>query len=129
MGLRGRRGIMPNSGSSSETLEILAERLRRLLAAVPPLGSAFLFDLGAEGRLHVDARRRPASVTFGPGPAACTLSMTVETLERIVSGDLDGTTAFMQGEMTISGDVELAVRLNELLTQALAAGDGGASGA
>ena len=110
---------MPNNGSAGKTLEALARRLGRVLANVPPLGARISFDLGADGRLFVDAHHQPPVVSHTGAPADCTLSMRIETLERILSGDLDGTTAFMQGEMTISGDVELAVRLNELLAEAL----------
>ncbi|MFP4004605.1 MAG: SCP2 sterol-binding domain-containing protein [Alphaproteobacteria bacterium] len=119
---------MANSESSGERLEELCGRLRSVLADVPPLGAVIEFDLGADGRLLVDARRRPPDVTPGSGAAACTLSMRLETLERVLAGEIDGTTAFMQGEMTISGDVELAVRLNELLARAVAGADGAPPG-
>lgn len=116
---------MPNKGTS-ERLKALGRRLDRILAEVPPLGAAVQLDLGADGRLLVDTRRRPPAVTPGSGPAACTLAMRLDTLERVLTGEIEGVRAFMRGEMTISGDVELAVRLNEGLAQAVSVADGGA---
>lgn len=116
---------MPNH-ESNQSLEALGRRLSRVLADLPPLGAQVQLDFGAGGHLLMDARQRPPAITVGTGPAECTLVMGLDTLKRVLSGELDGAKAFMQGEMTISGDVELAVRLNELLGQGVAGRNGGA---
>lgn len=111
---------MPDNNPSNARLKALAERLRRVLADQPPPGAVVRFDLGDNGCLMVDAHRTPPMISTEPGPADCTLAMGLDTLERVLTGGAAGRAAFMQGEMTISGDVELAVRLNELLAR----GDG-----
>ncbi len=112
------------SSETSERLEVLCRRLACIVAHLPALDATVQFDLGADGGLFMDARPRPPAVTVGSGSADCTLAMEVDTLERVLTGKLDGIKAFMQGQMTISGDVELAVRLNEWLNSTVAGESG-----
>ncbi len=44
--------------------------------------------------------------------------MTLETFEKMVKGELDGTSAFMQGKLRVAGDMGLAMKLGPVLQKA-----------
>lgn len=46
--------------------------------------------------------------------ANVTLSMDTETLSEVMSGELDGMQAFMQGKIRADGDIMLATKLTEV---------------
>ena len=47
--------------------------------------------------------------------ADCTLSMSLETFEQMRSGEVDGTSAFMQGKLKVSGDMSIAMKLQSVM--------------
>lgn len=119
-GTRGRsiRGMMTTTDTAPPSLDDLSRRLEQALADAPALEALIRFDLGGLGHILLDATAAPPrALPGGEGAAHCTLTLSAEVLDAVLRGELDGTTAFMQGQMTISGDVELAVRLNGLLVQ------------
>ncbi|WP_157016367.1 SCP2 sterol-binding domain-containing protein [Mesorhizobium xinjiangense] len=56
-----------------------------------------------------------ATVSTNDGEADCTISMSQDDFESLVSGDLDPTAAFMQGKMKIDGDMSVAMALSQVL--------------
>ncbi|MCO4786066.1 SCP-2 sterol transfer family protein [Marinomonas gallaica] len=46
--------------------------------------------------------------------ATVTLSMDTDTLEEVMSGELDGMQAFMQGKIRADGDIMLATKLTQI---------------
>lgn len=50
--------------------------------------------------------------------ATVTLSMDTETLVAVMSGELDGMEAFMQGKIRADGDIMLATKLTEVFPSA-----------
>jgi putative sterol carrier protein len=68
------------------------------------------FDLGGEV-LRIDG----ASVSTEDGAADCTITMSKDDFEALVSGDLNPTAAFMQGKLKVDGDMSVAMQLSQLL--------------
>jgi putative sterol carrier protein len=69
------------------------------------------FDLGGDGSILVDGE----SVSTGTGDAECTISLTKDDMESIMSGDLNATSAFMQGKLKVDGDMSVAMQLSQVL--------------
>lgn len=46
-----------------------------------------------------------------------TLSMDLNTLKEVMSGELDGMAAFMQGKIRADGDIMLATKLTQIFPQ------------
>ena len=41
--------------------------------------------------------------------------MSLETFEQMRSGEVDGTSAFMQGKLKVSGDMSIAMKLQSVM--------------
>jgi putative sterol carrier protein len=83
------------------------------------LGGTLKFDFAADGSVLIDGKSSPNTVTDGEGKSAdCTLSLTLETFEKMIKGELDGTSAFMQGKLRVAGDMGLAMKLGPILQKA-----------
>ena len=69
------------------------------------------FVIEDEGAIMVDGDGARA----GDEDAAVTLSASADTFQAILSGDLNATSAFMQGELSVDGDMGLAMQLGAVL--------------
>ena len=69
------------------------------------------FVIEDEGAIMVDGDGARA----GDDEAAVTLSASADTFQAILSGDLNATSAFMQGELSVDGDMGLAMQLGAVL--------------
>jgi putative sterol carrier protein len=80
------------------------------------LGGTLKFDFGPAGSVLVDGKASPNSVSDGAGKSAdTTLSVSIEDFEKMAKGELDGTSAFMQGKLRVAGDMSLAMKLQPML--------------
>ena len=69
------------------------------------------FVIEDEGAIMVDSDGARAA----DEEATVTLSASAETFQSILSGDLNPTSAFMQGELSVDGDMGLAMQLGAVL--------------
>ena len=90
-------------------------RISGLLDGTEGLGAAVLFDCSPDGAVLIDGRQGPIRVSAGQGDADCVITLPTETFRRILDGEMDETTAFMHGEMRISGDIRLATQVSNLM--------------
>lgn len=70
------------------------------------------FDIEGEGAIMVDG----AGVRPGDEDAECTMSADAETFEAILDGELNPTSAFMTGKLTVDGDMGQAMKLGSVLS-------------
>lgn len=69
------------------------------------------FDCGDDGVIVIDRQ----TISTEDAEADCTVKVALEDLEAIVAGDLDSTAAFMQGKLTVDGDMAIAMQIGRLL--------------
>lgn len=69
------------------------------------------FDLGDDGVIVIDK----TTVGTEDKPADCTITVSLEDLESLAAGELDPTSAFMQGKIRVDGDMSIAMQLGQLL--------------
>lgn len=55
------------------------------------------------------------TVSTTDGPADCTITLSKENFESLVSGDLSPTAAFMTGKLKVAGDMSVAMQLSQIL--------------
>lgn len=69
------------------------------------------FDTGSDGVIVIDG----ASISTADAPADCTIKLSLDDLESLVSGDLSPTTAFMTGKIKVEGDMSAAMALSQIM--------------
>lgn len=70
------------------------------------------FVIEGEGAIMLDGNGARAA----DEPADVTLSADAETFQGLLAGDLNPTAAFMQGRLTVDGDMGLAMQLGAALS-------------
>ncbi|MGB0508046.1 MAG: SCP2 sterol-binding domain-containing protein [Pikeienuella sp.] len=73
--------------------------------------SSIKFDCGDDGVLVIDNQ----SISTTDQAVDCTVTVELSDLESIVAGDLDPTAAFMQGKLSVDGDMGVAMKLGQVL--------------
>ena len=104
--------------ASPQVQEIITQ-MSNAIGANSGLGGTLKFDFGEPGSVLIDGKSTPNTVSDGDGKNAdCTISVSLETFEKMVKGELDGTSAFMQGKLRVAGDMGLAMKLGPVLQKA-----------
>ena len=104
--------------TSAAVQQIIAQMGSRI-GANSGLGGTLKFDFGDAGSVYVDGRSSPNSVSDGSGKSAdTTISVSLETFEKLALQELDPTSAFMQGKLRVAGDMGLAMKLGPVLQKA-----------
>jgi putative sterol carrier protein len=104
--------------NSPQVQQIVAE-MGKALPADTGLGGTLKFDFGEAGSALIDGKAVPNTVSDGEGKSAdCTISVALDTFEKMIKGELDGTSAFMQGKLRVAGDMGLAMKLGPILQNA-----------
>ena len=92
------------------SLDIIAERMRTKVAE-SGFDRSVKFDCGDDGTIVIDGSR----VTTGEGEAECTIRLDKQDLEAMIDGELDPTSAFMQGRLKVEGDMSVAMALTQVI--------------
>ena len=69
------------------------------------------FDTGADGVIVIDGQ----SISTADAPVDCTIKLSLEDLEALISGELNPTAAFMTGKIKVEGDMSVAMALSQVL--------------
>ena len=69
------------------------------------------FDTGADGVIVIDGQ----SISTTDAPADCTIKLSLDDLEDLVSGELNPTSAYMTGKIKVEGDMTVAMALSQVL--------------
>lgn len=97
------------------SLESVTEAVRaRVGSGDSELGATVLFDFGDDGALFIDGASDPHVVNNDAGDADCTIAISMDDFELLLSGDLDPTTAFMMGKLKVDGDMGIAMKLSSV---------------
>jgi putative sterol carrier protein len=104
---------------ATQDVKKIVDALNARMGAHAGLNGTLKFDFGEIGSVYLDCSATPP-VRDGEGapPAKCTIALTLETFDRLRKGDLDGTSAFMQGKLRVTGDMGLAMKLGPILQKA-----------
>jgi putative sterol carrier protein len=79
------------------------------------MNNTYVFDIDGAGQWTVAVDDGQVSVTEGAaGDADCTIASSEEDFQRIVSGELNPTSAYMTGKLKVKGDMGAAMKLQKL---------------
>jgi putative sterol carrier protein len=98
-----------NTKEFFETLETRVDP-----AKTAGVNNSYLFDIEGAGQWKVDVRDGNVSVSEGTGEADVTITTSEADFEKIASGDLNATSAYMSGKLKIKGDMGAAMKLQKL---------------
>lgn len=96
-------------------LEACTEAIRSKVGTDSGLGATLKFDCGADGVIYIDGKSTPNTVSNNSGDAQCTVGISLEDLNAMLSGDLEPTTGFMMGKLKVTGDMSVAMRLQRVI--------------
>ena len=97
----------------SETIANLKNKFNA--DAAEDLDVIFQFALDEGDKYHITVKDQACDILEGAhDDPSVTLSLSTETLKGLLEGEVNGMTAFMNGEIRAEGDILLASRLGEL---------------
>ncbi len=108
---------MSTEAKSAAVFDGLAKRVAKR-DELSKIDALFQFEISGDpgGSWVVDLTTTPGSVREEVAEKAdCTISMTDDDFVALTSGDLDPTTAFMQGKIKVKGDMGLVMKLQKIL--------------
>ena len=85
---------------------------------VQDVGCVYQFNIGEGGTWHLDLKNGRGSAGKGPPtwcPPDAVVSLSLEDLQVLFSGEITPFNAYMQGRVTIDGDVRLAMKLQHVV--------------
>ena len=93
---------------------LVIEQIKNQASNIDPLGASFKFVLDGQA-IFIDGSGTENIVSNEDKDADCTITTSVETLEKLKSGELNPMMAVMGGKIKIKGDMGLAMKLQSLI--------------
>ncbi len=79
------------------------------------LDAVLKFDCGSDGQIVIDGVSSPNTVDNTDRDADCTVEITLDNLNKLLSGTLNPVTGFMGGKFKVSGDMSIAMKLQRVV--------------
>ena len=96
------------------SVQSLMEKLATQLTS--SFGSTVNLNMGDDGMVHIDGNQTPPAISLGHADADGTINMSLENFMALADGTLDPMGAFMDGTLSIDGDMEAVMALQSALT-------------
>ena len=96
-------------------LQACTETLRTKVGDASGLNASLKFDCGADGVVVIDGRSMPNTVDNQDRDTDCTVAITLDNLNALLSGELEPATGFMMGRFKVSGDMAVAMKLQRVV--------------
>lgn len=101
---------MQQDKENSVSVQEIAEKIKSRVAS-SGFDRSVKFDTGSDGVIVIDG----ADVSTTDAPADCTIKLSLDDLDSLISGDLNPTMAFMTGKIKVEGDMTVAMALSQLI--------------
>ncbi|HET6520261.1 MAG TPA: SCP2 sterol-binding domain-containing protein [Geminicoccaceae bacterium] len=92
------------------SLDRVIDLLRRNGPNLADLDARIKFLVEGEGPVLLDATTAPPSIAREDGAADCTIELSPETLEQLLTGTLSPTWAYTTGRLKIEGSLGVALK-------------------
>lgn len=96
------------------SLENMISQFEKKAATAEPIGGTLKFEVDGVGIL-IDGTSDTNTVSASDGQADCTISLTAEVLKKLRDGEINPMMAVMGGQIKISGDMGLAMKVQSLM--------------
>ena len=95
-------------------LENMISQCEKRAESASPIGGTLKFEVDGIGIL-INGTGDKNTVEANDGEADCTISLTAEVLQKLRDGDINPMMAVMGGEIKITGDMGLAMKVQSLM--------------
>ena len=96
-------------------LQACTDTLRNKMGAASGLNATLKFDCGADGVVVLDGKSVPGTVDNTDRETDCTVAITLDNLNALLTGELEPATGFMMGKFKVSGDMSVAMKLQRFV--------------
>jgi len=93
------------------SVEAIQSKLTELLGGGAGLDGSLKMNFGDDGVVRIEG----TDVTTDDTDADATINITLEDAVAMMEGDLNPTMAFMQGKLSVDGNMGMAMKLSNLL--------------
>ena len=92
------------------SLENIITKVSEMAGNTSPMGASIKFNFG-DSQIVIDGTGDSNVVSTD---AQCTIDMSLDDFESMLSGELNPMAAFMGGQIQVSGDMSVAMKLQSL---------------
>ena len=96
------------------SLNNMISQFEKRAATAAPIGGTLKFEVDGMGIL-IDGSSETNTVKASEDAADCTISLTAEVLQKLRDGEINPMMAVMGGQIKISGDMGLAMKVQSLM--------------
>jgi len=96
-------------------LQTCTETIRAKVGDDSGLNATLKFDCGSDGVVFVNATATPNTVSNENVDASCTITISLENLSALLTGELNPMNGFMMGKLKVAGDMSVAMRLQTVV--------------
>jgi acyl-CoA dehydrogenase len=96
------------------SLDYMLSQFQERAENTEPIGGVIKFEVDGHG-IIIDGSGEKNIISAGNQEADCTISLTAEVLKKLRDGDLNPMMAVMGGQIKISGDMGLAMKMQSLM--------------
>lgn len=96
------------------SIDNLISQFEKRAATAAPIGGTLKFEVDGMGIL-IDGSGETNTVKASEDAADCTISLTAEVLQKLRDGEINPMMAVMGGQIKISGDMGLAMKVQSLM--------------
>lgn len=97
------------------SLETATDKIRARLPELAALDARVKFVIEDEGTILVDATTAPPTLSHVDDDAVCTVRLSEEKLQKLLTGELSPTLAYTLGQIKVEGSLGVAMKLASLL--------------
>ena len=96
------------------SLDNMISQFEKRAATAAPIGGTLKFEVDGSGIL-IDGSGETNTVKASEDAADCTIRLTAEVLQKLRDGEINPMMAVMGGQIKISGDMGLAMKVQSLM--------------
>ena len=95
------------------SLENIITKVSEMAGNTSPMGASIKFNFG-DSQIVIDGTGDSNVVSTDDSDTQCTIDMSLDDFESMLSGELNPMAAFMGGQIQVSGDMSVAMKLQGL---------------
>jgi len=94
-------------------IENTITKVSEMAGNTSPMGASIKFNFG-DSQIVIDGTGDSNVVSTDDSDTQCTIDMSLDDFESMLSGELNPMAAFMGGQIQVSGDMSVAMKLQSL---------------